>query len=61
MMHTECDVLGFHPAYGLPDDYRLRVLEEADFRGVAATAERHHLSETAIYNWRKAYRAAKEK
>lgn len=46
----------YHPAYGLPDDYRRRVLWDAEIHGVKHAATKHCLSETAIYKWLRAYR-----
>lgn len=50
--------LGFHPAYGLSDEYRLRVLAYAEKTSVRDAATAYNLSGQAIYNWRK---AAKER
>lgn len=50
--------LGFHPAYGLYDEYRLRVLAYAEKTSVREAATAYNLSGQAIYNWRK---AAKER
>jgi transposase-like protein len=42
-----------HPAYGLTDEFRLRVLRDAAFLGVKAAAALHEVSPAAIYIWRK--------
>ncbi len=42
-----------HPAYGLTDEFRLRVLRDAAFLGVKAAAELHNVSPSAIYVWLK--------
>ena len=42
-----------HPAYGLTDEFRLRVLRDAAFLGVKAAAALHKVSPAAIYIWRK--------
>lgn len=44
-----------HPAYGLAEATRLRVLEDAERYGVRAAAEVHGLSDTIVYIWRKRY------
>lgn len=46
----------YHPAYGLPDDYRLRVLADAETLGVPQAAALHRLSTGCIYKWRKVLR-----
>lgn len=48
------NVLGFHPAYGLSDEYRLRVLAYAEKTSVREAATTYNLSNQVIYNWRKA-------
>lgn len=50
----------YHPDYGLPDDYRLRILADADTLGVPAAAALHRVSESCIYKWRKVIREAEE-
>lgn len=42
----------FHPAYGLTDELRERILDSADEMGVAEAARSHNVSPSAIYSWR---------
>lgn len=42
-----------HPEYGLAEETRWVILREAAAVGVRRAAERHGVSDTAIYNWRK--------
>ena len=42
-----------HPAYGLTDEFRLRVLRDAALVGVKAAAALHKVSAASIYIWRK--------
>lgn len=43
----------YHPAYGLPDDTRCRVLADSENHGVKAAAKKHKLALQTIYRWRK--------
>ena len=43
----------YHPAYGLPDDTRCRVLADSENHGVKAAAKKHKLAFQTIYRWRK--------
>lgn len=43
----------FHPAYGLTDETRAKILKDAEILGVARAAEVNNVSGTAIYKWRK--------
>lgn len=43
----------FHPQYGLTDEYRCKVVREAQRHGVREAAEYFRLSTTAIYTRRK--------
>lgn len=45
----------FHPDYGFPDEFRLRVLRIAKQTSVAKAAELFGVSIQAVYNWRRAY------
>ena len=47
---------GYHPAYGLTDDYRLEALRHAEIHGVAAAATRYRVSQSTIYKWAAALR-----
>lgn len=42
-----------HPAYGHPDEFRLRALAYADTHGVSAAALHFSISRQSIYNWRR--------
>ena len=44
-----------HPAYGLPEEFRLQVLATAVLIGVRAAAVAHAVSQASIYNWRQWY------
>lgn len=43
-----------HPAYGLTDEFRLRVLTYASATSVAEAAAHFNLHISTIYNWLKA-------
>lgn len=45
----------FHPAYGLPNDTRLRAVRLAETSGVKAAAKELNLAPTTLYRWRNAY------
>ena len=47
---------GYHPAYGLPDDFRLRVLHYADAYSPAQAAKRYRVGLSTIYVWAAALR-----
>lgn len=49
-------MFGYNPAYGLTDDYRLRVLHYADAFGVRRAAERYRVGQSTIYKWNAALR-----
>ena len=48
----------FHPDYGLPQPYRLRVLRTAEQTSPAEAAEVHNVSLSTIYRWRAVMRRA---
>ena len=48
----------FHPDYGLPQDYRLRVLRTAEQTSPAQAAEIHNIGLSTIYRWRAVMRRA---
>lgn len=39
------------PAYGLPEEFRLRVIATAQQLGVATAAAAHRVSAASVYNW----------
>ena len=43
-----------HPAYGLTDEFRLRVLAYANATSVAKAAAHFNIHHSSIYNWLKA-------
>lgn len=43
----------FHPAYGLADETRKKILEDAESLGVADAAELHGVARQSVYMWRK--------
>lgn len=47
----------FHPAYGAPDTFRLRVLRYAEIHGVKAARQAFDIrGNGTIYAWRKRYK-----
>lgn len=52
---THLNHSAFHPDYGFPDEFRLRVLRVAKQTSVAKAAELFGVSTQAVYNWRQAY------
>lgn len=50
----------FHPAYGLPDPFRMEVLRYAEDHGVPAAAKVYAVHFSTIYNWRKAFKSLQE-
>ena len=48
----------FHPDYGLPQPYRLRVLRTAEQTSPAEAAEIHNVGVSTIYKWRAVMRSA---
>lgn len=45
--------MSFHPDYGLPTEYRLRVLATLSYFTVREAAEHFRLHPSTIYAWRK--------
>lgn len=43
----------FHPAYGLPDEYRLQVLAALSRFTVREAAKHFNLCPSTIYRWRR--------
>jgi transposase-like protein len=43
----------YHPAYGLPAEYRLQVLAALPRMSVAEAATRFNLATSTIYRWRR--------
>jgi hypothetical protein len=43
----------YHPAYGLPDDIRCRVLADSENHGIYAAATMNNLARSTVYRWRK--------
>jgi len=39
------------PAYGLPEEFRLRVITTAQQLGARAAAAAHSVSISSVYNW----------
>lgn len=39
------------PAYGLPEEFRLRVIATAGIVGARAAAVAHRVSIASVYNW----------
>lgn len=44
----------YHPDYGYTDEFRTAVLRHAKRYSVKVAARRFAVSQTSIYNWRKA-------
>ncbi len=53
--------LPYHPDYGLPDEWRLQILRDAQDLGVAEAAAKNGVSAGAIYKWRLAIRETPKK
>ena len=47
--------MSYHPDYGYPDAYRLRVCHTAIILGKKAAVKKHEVSITSVYNWLKVY------
>ena len=45
----------FHPAYGLGDEYRAKVLTDAKAIGMTKAAEENRVGLSSIYRWKQAY------
>lgn len=45
--------LGYHPEYGLPDEIRIKAINDARIWGVKIAAEKNKVSVPALYKWRK--------
>lgn len=45
----------YHPDYGLGDEYRRRVVDEAKQIGVMPAAEKNSVSFQAVYRWLRDY------
>jgi len=45
----------YHPDYGLGDEYRRKVLVEANQIGVMPAAEKNRVSFQAVYRWLRDY------
>lgn len=45
----------YHPAYGLPDDFRQAVISMAKQDGVKAAAAAFNVALSSVYTWRKAF------
>ena len=43
----------YHPAYGLPDDTRCRVLADSENYGIYAAAKMNGLAMSTVYRWRR--------
>jgi transposase-like protein len=43
--------------YGLTNDTRRKIIDDADAEGVRAAAERHNVSTAIIYSWRRSIKA----
>ena len=43
--------LNYHPDYGFPNVYRVRVIESALLLGVAAAALSYNVGQSTIYKW----------
>lgn len=43
--------LDYHPDYGFPNIYRVRVIESALLLGVAAAAITYNVGQSTIYKW----------
>lgn len=46
----------FHPAYGLTDAFRLRVVAYSYLHGAVAAAAVFNVARCSIYRWRDAYK-----
>ena len=47
----------YHPAYGLPDDFRQAVIRMAKQDGAKAAAVAYNVDQSTVYKWRKAFEA----
>ncbi len=45
----------YHPDYGYPDTFRLRVCKTAFLLGKRHAAKRHKVSLSSVYNWTKMF------
>ena len=45
----------YHPAYGLPDDFRQAVIRAAKQDGAKAAAVAYNVAPSTVYKWRKAF------
>lgn len=50
------NLFNFHPAYGLENETRMKILEDAELFGVKEAAKMNRVSESAIQKWRKRLR-----
>lgn len=52
--HTkQGNLLGYHPAYGLPDELRLRAIERSYKTSLVEAGQYYHVHPVTICNWRK--------
>lgn len=42
---------GFHPGYGLPEEFRQRVIKFSDANGISAAAKKFNVARSSIYRW----------
>jgi transposase-like protein len=47
----------YHPAYGLPDDFRQAVIRMAKQDGAKAAAVAYNVAPSTVYKWRKDFEA----
>lgn len=45
----------YHPDYGYPNEFRLKVCKTAVILGKRKAAQKHDVSITSVYNWLKVF------
>jgi transposase-like protein len=56
-MKTDLLELIYNHDYGLTNDTRRKIIDDADTEGVKAAATKHNVSTVIIYSWRRNIRA----
>ena len=56
-MKTDPLELIYNHDYGLTNDTRRKIIDDADAEGVRVAAEKHNVSTAIIYSWRRNIRA----
>jgi hypothetical protein len=50
----------YHPDYGLGDEYRRKVVDDARWIGPSQAAENNSVSLSAVYRWLRDYQGGKK-